>query len=312
MRMQQTVLVQTLVVRGGQVLLGRWRAGSGPFEGRLSGLLGRAGGPPGEALPTPESVAAGVCTELLGPGVQVDPRRLRRRAFFQFEERDPLDGAAKSLGTRYSEHQFLLRLRPGEAFEPAATETFAPAGWFGPEDIPFDRMPEDDQLWYEQVLYKERRLRGSFAFEGTRLAEHHLEEVAPAEGLCGLESACIAAKGPLLLHNGACTKSQALRTVLEARGRPFMERRYLEDPLTLSELETLLARLRAGAAGRGISDVPAAALCRDGDLSGQGEDAILEAVAMQPELLQRPMLVLGRRAALGRPAPEDALWLLPK
>ena len=27
-------------------------------------------------------------------------------------------------------------------------------------------MPEDDALWYEQVLFKDLRLRGDFSFQG--------------------------------------------------------------------------------------------------------------------------------------------------
>lgn len=344
----RTVLVQTLITRRNQVLLGRWRPGSGPFAGRLTGVLGQAKAPPGGPPPTPEAAAAAACSELLG--VHVDPWRLRRRALFHFEERDPSDAAAALLGDRYSEHQLVLRLGPDEAsggsddFEPRATERFEPFGWFGPTEMPYNLMPEDDEVWYDRVVFQDHRLRGNFAFEGTRLAAHSVEEVDAAEGLCDLDvrqDGKLGGEGPsgsgqlpLLLYNPACSKSRALREALQHRGVAFSERRYLEDPLTLSELETLHARLQEGGRhlGEGASASPvgaATALCRDTDLArdlglanlfksgfykagsmGSYEDVVLEALAKQPDLLQRPVLVVGRRAALGRPEPEAALRLL--
>mmetsp|Transcript_16494 Transcript_16494/g.45368 ORF Transcript_16494/g.45368 Transcript_16494/m.45368 type:complete len:335 (-) Transcript_16494:75-1079(-) len=333
--MSRTMLVQTLVVRGGQVLLGRWRAGSGPFEGMLTGLIGQAGRPAGQPPPRAEALAAAVCTELLGPGVQVDPRRLRRRALMQFEERDASSQAAETLGNQYEEHELVLRLGPEEAqggtdlFEPVATKTFEPFGWFGPNDIPYDMMPADDRVWYEKVLYEDKRLRGQFAFKGTELVEHSLQEVSSAEGLCDLDADSQSASA-LLVHNPACSKSQALEQALKVQGIPFRVRRYLEDPLSLSELETLLARLKASPPAGGsfnvddlcrdrqlVSRVRMANLFRDGFLRSGGpgladEDVLLEKLAQEPELLQRPILVYGLEAALGRPQPGDALRILAK
>lgn len=85
----------------------------------------------------------------------------------------------------------------------------------------------------------------------------------------------------------------------------YRDRFYLQAPLSLSELETLSARLevKEGSA--------AGALCRDtGLVEASAEEQILESVADNAELLQRPVLVKGRRAALGRPCPEDATRLL--
>merc|ERR1712012_586575 len=125
----------------------------------------------------------------------------------------------------------------------------------------------------------------------------------------------------LLLHNEECSKSQALRAALDAQDIPYVERRYLEDPLTLSELETVLARLQAGAAERGAFSL--GDICRDADMMtrirmanmfrssffhpeggsprDENRDALLEQLALEPELLQRPVLLFGQKAALGRP-----------
>ena len=67
-------LVQTLLLREGRVLLGRWRRG--PFAQRLTGLLGSAAGP------SVEAAAAAVCR----PYVELEPRRLRLRGIFRFQD----------------------------------------------------------------------------------------------------------------------------------------------------------------------------------------------------------------------------------
>ncbi len=103
----------------------------------------------------------------------------------------------------------------------------------------------------------------------------------------------------VLLHNPRCSKSRAARELLEARGIDFAERRYLEDPLTLAELYELAARLALPPrewSRRGEEAWAAEGL--DGDAS---DDAILRAMAAHPVLIERPILVRGVRAAVGRP-----------
>ena len=111
----------------------------------------------------------------------------------------------------------------------------------------------------------------------------------------------------LLLHNPRCSKSRAALALLEQRGVAFEERRYLDDPLTADELRDLQERL-----GR-----PPREWLRTGEdawkQAGLGSDAadaaVREAIAAQPILLERPILVRGSRAAVGRP-PEQILELL--
>ncbi len=111
----------------------------------------------------------------------------------------------------------------------------------------------------------------------------------------------------VLLHNPRCSKSRAARALLEERGARFDERRYLEEPLTRDELASLRRRL-----GR-----PAAEWVRKGEAAyaeaglgaGSDEGVILDAIAVHPVLLERPILVRGARAVVGRP-PENVLDLL--
>lgn len=108
----------------------------------------------------------------------------------------------------------------------------------------------------------------------------------------------------LLLHNPRCSKSRAARTLLEERGVAFAERRYLDDPLSAAELAELARRLGRPArewARRGEPDWTL------GEAAGDAE--ILAAMASYPVLIERPILVRGRRAIVGRP-PERVLELL--
>jgi len=112
---------------------------------------------------------------------------------------------------------------------------------------------------------------------------------------------------PVLLHNPRCSKSRATHALLSERGVEFIERCYLDDPLDREELLDLKARL----------GVPVIAFVRTGesafDEAGLAKDApeqaLLDALVAHPILLQRPILVNGARAAVGRP-PEDVLALL--
>ncbi len=112
---------------------------------------------------------------------------------------------------------------------------------------------------------------------------------------------------PLLIHYPGCSKCRSLGATLAERGADFRERLYREAPLTAAELEDLLERL----------DGPAADLVRFKDAAAgldltpeSAPEALIEALVAHPELLQRPILVVGERAAFGRPN-ELALDLLP-
>ncbi|SDK99866.1 arsenate reductase [Modicisalibacter muralis] len=107
-------------------------------------------------------------------------------------------------------------------------------------------------------------------------------------------------------HNPRCSKSREALALLEARGTEFTLRRYLDEPLSLIELQSLAARLVR----------PVESLVRTNEdewkalaLSAPGDEQRLQAIAQYPRLLQRPLLDNGDRAIIGRP-PEAILTLL--
>ena len=111
----------------------------------------------------------------------------------------------------------------------------------------------------------------------------------------------------VIWHNPRCAKSRETLALLHARGIVPEVRLYLEDPPTEAELRAALKAL-----GR-----PAAALVRRGEpafrdlgLAGVGEEALIAAMAANPALIERPLILHAGRAALGRP-PEAVLALFP-
>ena len=110
----------------------------------------------------------------------------------------------------------------------------------------------------------------------------------------------------VLLHNPRCSKSRATRALLEERGIAFGERLYLEDPLSRAELADL--RRRLGRAPREWVRAGESVFGETGLTQDASEDELLDAIAAHPILMERPIVVRGDRAALGRP-PERVLAL---
>ena len=103
-------------------------------------------------------------------------------------------------------------------------------------------------------------------------------------------------------HNPRCTKSRETLALLHARGPSPVIRLYLKDPPSRAELEAALALL----------DQPASALMRwkDTDLPRTASPSqILSALAQTPALIERPVVLTDRAAAIGRP-PEAVLRIL--
>ena len=111
-----------------------------------------------------------------------------------------------------------------------------------------------------------------------------------------------------LYHNTRCSKSRGALEVLRERGIEPELVYYLETPPSASELRELLRML----------GIPARELLRKGeeeyralglDDESLSDDALIEAMAAHPRLIERPVFVNGGRAVVGRP-PERVLEIL--
>ena len=112
-----------------------------------------------------------------------------------------------------------------------------------------------------------------------------------------------------LYHNPRCSKSRGALELLEARGLSPTIVRYLETPPDAATLNALLGKL--GIAPRqllrtGEDEYKTLELANPA-LSDQ---QLIEAMAQHPKLIERPILVVGDQAVIGRP-PEKVLEILP-
>jgi arsenate reductase (glutaredoxin) len=111
-----------------------------------------------------------------------------------------------------------------------------------------------------------------------------------------------------LYHNPRCSKSRGALELLTEHGIQPRVIAYLDTPPGADELRALLRML----------DLPARALLRTGEdeYAGLGladptlpDDALIEAMAAHPRLIERPIFVHKGRAVIGRP-PEQVLTLI--
>ena len=111
-----------------------------------------------------------------------------------------------------------------------------------------------------------------------------------------------------IYHNPRCSKSRQTLALLEARGIAPEVVTYLETPPDASTLRALLEKLGLGARDllrKGEEDYAALGL----DRPSLDDDALIAAMCQHPRLIERPIVVCGNRAVLGRP-PENVLSLL--
>lgn len=112
-----------------------------------------------------------------------------------------------------------------------------------------------------------------------------------------------------LYHNPRCSKSRGALELLEARGLAPTVVRYLETPPTARELQALLGKLNISARQllRSGEDEYKTLNLADASLS---EAQLIEAMVQHPKLIERPILIAGDKAVIGRP-PEKVLEILP-
>ena len=111
-----------------------------------------------------------------------------------------------------------------------------------------------------------------------------------------------------IYHNPRCTKSRQTLALLEQRGIKPKIIEYLATPLSATEIKHLLKLLgmRPRDLLRTKEDEYRQAKLDDADLS---DSEIIHAMIKHPRLIERPIVVAGNKAALGRP-PENVLKIL--
>ena len=110
-----------------------------------------------------------------------------------------------------------------------------------------------------------------------------------------------------IYHNPRCAKSRAALAMLQAHEVPLRVVEYLKEPLTRAEIAALREKLGCSPAEwirKGEPEYKQMGLS-----ASSTEEQLLDAMAKRPILIERPIVVCGHRAVLGRP-PERVLELL--
>ena len=102
-----------------------------------------------------------------------------------------------------------------------------------------------------------------------------------------------------MYHNPRCNTSRRTLALLREKGVEPTIIEYLKTPYTAAQLKKILGQL----------NMPAKRLVRKKEAAAAGidpeamsEDALIAAMAEHPIIVERPIVVSGRKAALGRPA----------
>ena len=112
-----------------------------------------------------------------------------------------------------------------------------------------------------------------------------------------------------VLHNGNCSKSNAVLEYLDENGVPFEIINIVEEPLSVQEIKTVRKKLNQNVfhiirkyeklylekyAGKDLS-----------------EEEWIKVLSENPSLIQRPILIKGSVAMLGRPV-ENVKYFIDK
>lgn len=102
-----------------------------------------------------------------------------------------------------------------------------------------------------------------------------------------------------LLHNPRCRKSREGLTLLENEGVEFETIKYLDSPLSISELKNIITKL----------EIPPLELVRKNEAIWKtvykgkelSDEAIIKAMVANPKLIERPIVINNTKAVIGRP-----------
>jgi|APSaa5957512535_1039671.scaffolds.fasta_scaffold72524_2 arsenate reductase (glutaredoxin) len=109
-----------------------------------------------------------------------------------------------------------------------------------------------------------------------------------------------------IYHNPRCSKSRQALALLEDNNIKPQVYLYLKQPLSLSELSSIAAKLTVPITNMVRFNESLAKELNITSLDARGEQEWLELLADNPILLQRPIVVFEHQALIARP-PQDLL-----
>lgn len=109
-----------------------------------------------------------------------------------------------------------------------------------------------------------------------------------------------------IYHNPRCSKSRQTLGLIEEKGAAHDVVEYLVTPPSAAELKKIVGML-----GVSAKDIVRKKEAKEAgiDPAALSEDALIKAMAENPIVIERPIVVAGDKAVVGRP-PENVLTLL--
>jgi len=102
-----------------------------------------------------------------------------------------------------------------------------------------------------------------------------------------------------IYHNPRCSKSREGFQILEDSGKEFEVVEYMKDNLTKEELELIIKKLRMN---------PIELIRKNEELwketyknKNLSDDELIEIMVQHPNLIERPIVINGNKAVVGRP-----------
>jgi len=108
-----------------------------------------------------------------------------------------------------------------------------------------------------------------------------------------------------IYHNPRCSKSRQTLALIEEHNQEVTVVEYLKTPLSEQDIKSLLAALS-------VSPIEMMrtkeAEFKEQNLKGADDNSLITAMVNTPKLIERPIVVNGNKAIIGRP-PENVLTL---
>ena len=110
----------------------------------------------------------------------------------------------------------------------------------------------------------------------------------------------------IIWHNPQCTKSRKTLALLQDGGHDPFVRLYLQDPPDVTEISAARDQLKVHAIAMIRTNE---SIFTDLGLADADDEGLIAAMAAHPILIERPIVFVNGRAAIGRP-PENVAAIL--